>query len=403
MKNIAIVGAGYRCYEMFAKPLSKDYDNVRIAAVCDPNPGRTEFYRNTLDKDIKEYSDFDKMLEEVKPDAVIVTTVDAYHHVYIIKALEAGIDVFTEKPITIDEEKCLLIREAEKKSGKKVTVTFNCRFMPYYAKIKEIVKSGAIGKPLAVDYEYTLNNVHGGDYFKRWHRSLENCGGMMVHKATHHFDIVNWILEDDPVSVSAEGARLFYGNDDRPHGERCSTCEYKNTCECYDDFYNDTLIKGLYFNNEKYDGYVRDDCVFKKNTDIYDYMSVSVKYSKGAILSYSLDLFAQQEGYTLNVTGTKGRLCASFYPDDSNFYEIVIKRRDNASETYRFEKETGSHAGGDERLRDMLFGDKGTNDPLGQCSTSYDGIKSALIGIAANKSIKEGRRIDLTEILKKVK
>ena len=403
MKKVAIVGTGYRCYEMYAKPLSQNYDNVKIAAVCDLNQGRVEFYRNTLDKDIKAYSDYDKMLKEVKPDAVIVTTVDRFHHEYIIKALEAGIDVYTEKPITIDEEKCLLIREAEKKSGKKVTVTFNCRFMPYYAKIKELVKEGKIGRPLAVDYEYTLNNIHGGDYFKRWHRFLENCGGMMVHKATHHFDIVNWILEDDPVSVSAVGGRLFYGNDDRPHGERCCTCEYKDSCECYEDFYNDPLIKGLYFDNEKYDGYVRDHCVFKNDTNIYDYMSVSVKYAKGAILSYSLNLFAQQEGFTLNITGTTGRLCATFYPDESDFYKIVIKRADNASETYSFAKEGGKHAGGDERLLSMLFSEKKTDDPLGQCSTSYDGIKSAMIGIAANKSIKEGGRVDLTEFLKKVK
>ena len=56
------------------------------------------------------------------------------------------------------------------------------------------------------------------------------------------------------------------------------------------------------------------------------------------------------------------------------------------------------HAGGDDRMLDMFFADK--PDPLGQCSTSYDGIKSAMIGLAANESIKTGRRIELTEFLK---
>ena len=403
MKKIAIVGTGYRCYEMFAKPLSEDFKNIKIVAVCDKNPGRVDYYIRTVDKDIKGYTDFDKMISETKPDAVIVTTVDCFHHEYIIRALNAGIDVYTEKPLTMDEEKCIAIREAEKKSGKKVTVTFNCRFMPFYAKIKELVKSGVIGKPLTVDYEYTLNCIHGGDYFKRWHRFLENCGGMLVHKATHHFDIVNWVLDDDPAFVSAEGARLYYGNDDRPHGERCGTCEYKKACECFDDFSKDDLITGLYFENEKFDGYERDHCAFKNDTDIYDYMAVNVKYRNGAILSYSLNLFGQQEGFTFNVTGTTGRLCATFYPDESEFYKIVIKRADNATETYSFSKEGGKHAGGDERLREMLFGDGVYEDPLGQCSDSYDGIKSAMIGIAANISIKEGRRIDLTPTLEKVR
>ena len=102
------------------------------------------------------------MLDAEKPDAVIVTTVDAYHHEYIIRALNKGYDVISEKPITNSYEKCLTIREAEKKSGKKVTVTFNCRFMPSFVGLKKIVSSGKIGKVLSISYEYFLNRWHGG-------------------------------------------------------------------------------------------------------------------------------------------------------------------------------------------------------------------------------------------------
>jgi predicted dehydrogenase len=70
---------------------------------------------------------FDRMIGETRPDIVMVTTVDATHARYIIRALELGCDVLSEKPLCTDEEQCQAILDAQKKSGKKVTVTFNAR------------------------------------------------------------------------------------------------------------------------------------------------------------------------------------------------------------------------------------------------------------------------------------
>lgn len=402
MEKLVIVGAGQRCYSAFAEELCKKYNQkYKLVGVCDTNIKRCEYFRDTLDKNIKVYTDFDLMLDELQPAAVLVTTQDCYHHEYIIRAMKKGCNVFTEKPLTIDEEKCFAIRQAEKETGKKVTITFNCRFMPYFVKLKELVASGVIGKPLAIHYEYVLNTRHGGDYFKRWHRFLEKSGGMMVHKATHHFDIINWVLEDDPVSVSAQGARLYFGNDDRPHGERCGNCAYKAVCESYDSSIEDEFYDNMYYNAESEDGYLRDHCAFKKDTNIYDSMSVSVAYKKGTLLTYSLNLFNTDEGYTLNIIGEKGRIeTSTFFAGDK--YKIIVRRRDRSVNEITFPKATGGHAGGDDRMLGMLFGNV-TDDPLGQCSDSFDGIKSAMIGIAANKSIKEGVRVELTPILEKMR
>lgn len=153
MKRLCIVGASFRGYTMFASKIFHSHsDNTRIVGIYDPNYVRSEYYRDTTFNDMTVYDDFDKMLDTEHPDAVIVTTIDAVHHEYIIRSLDRGYDVYSEKPMTTTEEYCLAIREAEKRSGKRVTVTFNCRFMPYYAKIKELVASGIIGKPLSVNY-----------------------------------------------------------------------------------------------------------------------------------------------------------------------------------------------------------------------------------------------------------
>ena len=82
------------------------------------------------------YDDFDEMLREVKPDTVIVTTKDSMHDFYVIKALEAGCDVIVEKPMTTTFDKANAIKEAEEKSGKKVTVVFNLRYLPFFVTVK---------------------------------------------------------------------------------------------------------------------------------------------------------------------------------------------------------------------------------------------------------------------------
>ena len=117
------------------------------------------------------YRDFDEMIAKAKPDVVIVTTVDAFHHEYIVRALDLGCDVISEKPLTTDEVKYKAIVEAEKRNNKKVTVTFNLRFMPFFARIKSLLKDeDLLGDILSVHYEWYLDTNHGAEYFRRWHR-----------------------------------------------------------------------------------------------------------------------------------------------------------------------------------------------------------------------------------------
>ena len=405
MKKIAIIGCGQRAYASYAQVFCKSFrDRIQLVDVCDPNLTRANYFRDTLDKDIQVYQDFGRMLAETKPDYVLVTTVDQFHHEYIIRALESGCDVIVEKPMTNTVEKVRLIRDAEKRTGRKIIVTFNCRFMPTMVKLKELILSGAVGNPLAVNYEYYLNKVHGGDYFKRWHRKLENCGGMMVHKSTHHFDIANWLIGDDPESVSAFGNRVYYGNDDRPHGERCTTC--KTPCESYENIAANDLYKCLYLDAEHEDGYVRDHCVFKPDTDIYDNMSVSVKYKGGAFLTYSLNMFSTYEGYRIAVTGDRGRLelKEDYTAKAAREYGYQVRLIKPGAEIYdiEFPRAEGLHSGADEKLLAMLLSEN-REDPLGQCSDSLDGMKSALIGICANESIASGHAGDIGSILKKLK
>ena len=83
-------------------------------------------------------------------------------------------------------------------------MTFNYRYSPPRTQIKELLDAGVIGEVLSVDFHWLLNTHHGADYYRRWHRNkAQFSGGLMVHKATHHFDLVNWWLSAVPVEVFA--------------------------------------------------------------------------------------------------------------------------------------------------------------------------------------------------------
>ena len=402
-KRCVIAGASSRALVMFTKRIGSGWcPEVELTGIFDINPGRVLAHCR-YSKSAKPYDDFDRMLDAEKPDIVIVTTVDAYHHEYIIKALEAGCDVITEKPMTIDAEKVGAILEAERRTGKKVTVTFNYRFVPFVTKIKEIMLSGQIGEVYNVHMEWMLDrNVavmgHGASYFRRWNRYMEKSGGLLVHKSTHHFDIINWFIGQNPVKVSAFGELRVYGRNGTYRGERCRTCGHKGECKFFYDIGKKPADVELYLDTEKYDGYFKDKCLFDEDIDIYDTMAVNVRYDGGALLSYSLNAAAAYEGWRMSINGSKGRLevghADTGYLSQTGSNTIRTYNLKGEVEEHTVLKEAGEHGGGDERLFRMLF-DPTVPDPLGHMASSTAGAHSVLIGAAANVSIRTGRIVDI--------
>ena len=119
-KRVALVGTGSRGLGMWGRPVIREFkDSVQFVGLCDINPGRVQTGKEALAVDCPTYTDIDKMLKEAKPELLLVMSVDGVHHEHIIKGLEAGADVVTEKPMTIDEKKVQAIIDAEKRTGKK--------------------------------------------------------------------------------------------------------------------------------------------------------------------------------------------------------------------------------------------------------------------------------------------
>src|SRR5262249_42557186 len=113
---------------------------------------------------------------------------------------------------------------AERRTGRKVTVAFNYRYAPIYERVKELLDAGTIGQVTSIDFHWYLDNIHGADYFRRWHAYIKNNGSLYVQKSTHHFDLLNWYIGTEPETVSAFADLKHYGRNGPFRGVRCKTC-----------------------------------------------------------------------------------------------------------------------------------------------------------------------------------
>ncbi|MCZ7455482.1 Gfo/Idh/MocA family oxidoreductase [Rhizobium rhizogenes] len=394
-KRYALVGTGNRGTTMWGRELLAGWsDYVELVGICDLNLMRAERARTMMGSSAPLYDDFDRMMLEQRPELVIVCTPDDTHDDIIIRALEGGADVISEKPMTTTPEKIDRIRAAEAKSGRRVDVSFNYRFSPTAARIKELIDEGAIGTVTSVDFHWYLDNQHGADYFRRWHAFTEHSGSLFVHKATHHFDLLNWYLDSDPVEVKGFGQLLHYGRNGPFRGTRCRTCPHKDECDYFMDLGADPFLDALYEDPSSIDGYMRDACVFREEIDIPDTMSASIRYANGVQVSYSLNTYMPIEGHHIAFNGHKGRIEMRQYekqpwtepPADEI---LLVKSFGGGVERIWVPHEPGGHYGGDNRMRDMIF-KPGSNDRLRQRAGSRAGAMSVLCGVAALKSAREG-------------
>lgn len=424
-KRYAHVGIGGRA-RMYYEAIAKRYsDRAELVAFCDVNRTRMEYANSVLENELGYHSvpmymaeDFEKMIAETKPDVVIVTSVDRTHHRYIIKAMELGCDVISEKPMTVDADKCQEIIDCIERTGKNLRVTFNYRYAPHNTKVKELIMNGAIGNVKQVHFEWLLNTSHGADYFRRWHRDKRNSGGLLVHKATHHFDLVNFWLDTAPKRVFALGDLKFYG---RENAENRGITKFYSRVHGQANAVGDPFalvmdgnkyLENLYLNAEKDDGYIRDQSVFGDNISIEDTMNVLVQYENGAQMSYSLNAYSPWEGFRVCFTGDKGRLelevVEAVYINaggDSSKEGVVNGKKITVypmfGDAYNVEIDegVGGHGGGDNVMLDDIFCER-KDDPYKRAAGYIDGAKSILTGISANKSIASGMPIDVRTLVR---
>jgi len=472
LRRYAVVGTGHRAGMYVDAILGPHADVAELVAWCDTNPTRMAYYDKLVGEarglnssaGLPMYGpdELEKMIADNKVDVVIITTPDYTHASLVARAQAAGADVVVEKPLTTTADGIKAIEKSVAETGRDVIMTFNYRYSPRNSTLRDVIQSGVIGEVTSIHFEWVLDTVHGADYFRRWHREADKSGTLLIHKAAHHFDLVNYWLNDSPVRVYASAGLKFYGEENakaRGLGERpvrgtgLEGTPFEKDPWAF-DMRKDRRLEELYYKAEHHDGYIRDKDVFNEEAgkiSIFDNMAVLVDYARGATLTYSLNAHAPWEGYVVSVNGTKGRaelkvvergaviidadgnvvLDPSANPENvkgghlvgapSHFTpeqlaqieadrahpvrpeeeHLVVQKHWHTAREWPIPKGSGGHGGGDAILLAEVFrGDlRIGDDPLGRAAGYLDGVRAVAVGIAANESIATGRAIDIANDL----
>jgi len=429
----AVVGTGHRA-QMYIDAMTTEHSDVaELVALCEPNPERAKYYsqlvadRGFASPTVWAPEALEHMIAEERVDRVVVAAPDYLHAELIVRALEAGSDVVVEKPLTIDAPSAARIEEAAERTGRNVVLTFNYRYSPRNSALRQVILDGTIGEVTSVDFSWMLDTKHGADYFRRWHREKEHSGGLLVHKSSHHFDLVNWWLDSTPRRVYASGGLRFYGAENaakRGLADRPARGTHEGDHDPFElDLREDPRLKALYLDAEGHDGYLRDRDVFGEGITIEDNLALVVDYGSGATLSYSLNAHAPWEGYRVAVNGTLGRaelevtergavlMEEGLHPVlDPSAVEaesadtlrpmaerLLVQRHWEEAFEVPIVSGAGGHGGGDALMLADLFRGPG-EDPLGRPATWKDGIRSISVGVAGNLSLASGLPVKTSEL-----
>ena len=427
----ALAGAGHRAQMYVGAIIGEHRDRAELVAIVEPNPVRAEHYARMVTgagaaaPRLAEPSELEAVIREEHVDRVIVCARDDLHAELIVRSLEAGADVVVEKPLTIDAPSAARIEEAVARTGRKVVLTFNYRYSPRNSALRQVIQDGTIGEVTSIDFSWMLDTNHGADYFRRWHREKRNSGGLLVHKSSHHFDLVNWWIRSQPTRVYASGALRFYGAENaraRGLGARPERGTHDGGDPFELDLRTDERLKALYLDAEQHDGYRRDLDVFSEGITIEDNLALVVDYASGATLSYSLNAHSPWEGYRVAVNGTLGRAelevvergavltgeglhpridpslpggegPTSLRPEGER---LLVQKHWEAAYEVPIDGGAGGH-GGDALLLSDVFEGPG-DDPLARPADWSDGIRSIAVGVAGNRSLETRLPVEVADL-----
>lgn len=422
MNKVIVCGISNRAIKMYIEAILTYFkQNNRIVGLIDPDPRRVELckekYPELRNLPSGQPDAIDQMINELKPDILLVAGRDDTHVNYILKGLQHHLTVITEKPMVTNVKDVKKVIDAEAKSNGKVIVAFNYRYNPFHRKIKEMILEDKLGRITSIDLNWYIDTYHGASYFKRWNRRRDFSGGLSIHKSTHHFDLVNWWINQNPVEVFAFGALNYYGKDgelnpSQANHRYCGTCDEKSACQYYrrwtnrrnsfsvkDDHLSSNIEESAYTN------YRPDACIFDHEIDIEDTYTATVKYDKGALLSYSVNFSTPYEGYRLAINGTKGRLETTEYHEPNRiafpFPEQTIDYFPlfGSKEIIHVIQNEGGHGGGDPLLLEDLFLGVDPNRPYDILAGTHAGAYSIAVGEGVWRSVKENQPIRIHELL----
>lgn len=192
--RVALIGAG-NIARWAHLPSIKKVNGVRLRAIYSTNGARAKSYALRFGADYC-CSDYEEILQDPEVDVVVITSRNQYHYQQTLAALRAGKHVFVEKPMALTEEECCELCEAVRNTGLHLTVGFNRRFAPLYVEMKKQLAGRT--SPAVINCRMNSPGISGSYWM-----ADPAIGGAILGEACHFADLIYWLLESEPIEVSA--------------------------------------------------------------------------------------------------------------------------------------------------------------------------------------------------------
>ncbi|MFC1574278.1 Gfo/Idh/MocA family protein [Candidatus Latescibacterota bacterium] len=175
--------------------------NVKITACADLKQENLDAFMEELNFE-NSYTDYEKMLDAEKPDAVYIATPDWAHHDPVIACLEAGVHTHVEKPLTTDEREATNIVRKVRETGLKLQVSYNHRWLAPYNATYNMIREGQIGDCI-MGYARKNNPIQVPTKMLPWSKN----SSPMWFLSGHDIDLMTWWFDDDPVEAKGYGIK----------------------------------------------------------------------------------------------------------------------------------------------------------------------------------------------------
>lgn len=392
----AVLGAGCRPAYALTGAVRKDLLDLKY--IYDVDPHRAKYLSSELFGDTSHaIEDPDFILSDPSIDCIFIMTPERIHRTHVEWALQTQASLFLEKPVATTAEDTLAIYQMliGITDGRKKQIGFVLRYAPFYTKIRQILDSGCLGDLTLIRCSESLGFGHGTSFFRRWHRSYDNTGGLLNEKCSHDLDLMNWYVGSFPIRVSSfKQSSLLPPNSALPR--HCTDCALTDCIYRFDIQYpvgvhmTDRMLE----NPKAYD---LDLCVYNSGHDIADRQSVMVQYENGVLGTFAVNLLSGREEREIAIYGDRGMLKGNF---KDGHIEIWKNQRLEERQVIPLEGDDKSsgHGGGDDLIiQDFIHAVANPHrQPLARIE---DGIISSLMAFAAEKSAQEDRSILISEML----
>lgn len=371
--RIGLLGAGNRLCGIIRKLHSCDREGkVRVVSAYDPQPVALESLPGNLGYSFERAPSEEALVHQSEVDWVFVGSWNCLHARHAIMALEAGKNVFCEKPMATNLEDCLAIRDAVAASGRVFALGLVLRYSAHYSRIHEIIKGGLLGKILSFEFNETLGFNHGGHIFGNWRRFRRNGGGHLLEKCCHDLDLANWMIGSVPVQVVGFGGRDFFvpENAHRPSEIGLSS--------------GGLPAYGAW--PEPDPGWVDP---FTSDADIFDNQVAIMQYANGARATFHTNCNAAIPERRMYILGSHGALRADLVGGTIETSTIGWEAKIEHLDT----RVRGGHGGGDEVMAASLL--RTLTDGESPLASIAEGICSAVPAFGIDQSCSEGRVVNL--------